>query len=119
MFALKKCGVALAMVGAACAGDLFDVLDHVYYPVVYGLIHPVQVAQGCYQRPFELKKEYKIRDGQLEVYFGSPDVMYKVKRDLSVNQKPLRVLLEERGRKVLENSRKIISDIIDDILEGY
>jgi len=119
MFALKKFGLALAMFGAACAGDLFDVLDNVYYPVVYGLIHPVQVAQDCYQRPFELKKEYKINGGRLEVYFGNRDIMYKVKRDLSVNQKPLRVLLEERGRKVLDNSRKIISDIIDDILEGY
>lgn len=111
----KILGVSSLMVVSAFAGDNYNILDNVYFPWKYS---DVKVAGDCYQQPFELKKRYRVnQDNELEVFFGHGK-LYRVKKDLSVNQKSFKEILENKGDSLMQRSRKLFMDIFEEVLES-
>lgn len=108
-----KCKILLTgavILVSAVLGDYCDVKDNFIDPVRY---RNIKIDQDCYQKPFQLRKKYKInKKGNLELYIGSNDEWYKVEKGLRVNERSIGELLKEGSEEVKEYIKKKIDALM-------
>ena len=101
------------ILASAVLGDYCNVKDRFIEPVRY---RSVNVDSGCYPKPFQLQKKYKINDdGRLDVYIGSSDKWCKVDKDLRVNERGIGEMLKEESK----NLKPYVQGKVDDLIDWY
>ena len=114
MSRILKLGIyAASLAVSAFVGDCCDVCDRFVYPVYYG---DTLVAEGFYKRPFSLRKEYRVRDGYLEVYFGDEEA-YPVSDGLHVNERSIGGKLKDGTKGMLRGLGRKVGEALDSVDE--
>ncbi len=111
---IKIVSLAASLSASALLGDCYDINDRFVNPIYY---RETLIAGGFYNRPFDLRKEYRINDeGFLEVYFGDGK-MYPVKEGMRINERSLSEHVRDEAKTLLKEGSKKVRGLFDTVRE--
>lgn len=102
--------IGASIFGIAVLGDYCNLKDRIVEPLCH---RNVQVDSESYSKPFDLEKRYHINEeGKLEVYIGHDDTWYKVDKDLRVNERSIKEMLEDESKENYQKFKKWLEKLL-------
>lgn|SRR3989338_8953489 len=98
-----KYGIGIAsIIAAASFGDMTDLNDRLYYPLVY---RDTPIRENTYGNPFSIRKRYVVNNGFLETQIGDCETnqYYSVTSELRVNERPLQEQLIDVTGNIIDS----------------
>lgn len=114
-----KYGIGIAsIIAAASLGDVIDLNDRLYYPLVY---RNTPIKENTYGNPFSIRKRYVVNNGFLEVQIGDEETnqYYPVMKDLRVNERPLQDQLIDVTGNAIDSIQRRTSNFADRLKKIY
>lgn len=114
-----KYGIGIAsIIAAASLGDVIDLNDRLYYPLVY---RNTPIKENTYSNPFSIRKRYVVNNGFLEVQIGDEETnqYYPVMKDLRVNERQLQDQLIDVTGNVIDSIQRRTDNFADKLKKIY
>lgn len=114
-----KYGIGIAsIIAAASLGDMTDLNDRLYYPLIY---RNTPLRENTYGNPFSIRKRYVLNNGFLEVQIGDEETnqYYSVTSELRVNERPLQEQLIDVTGNVIDTIQRRTNSFVGKLKNIY